>query len=145
MKYSAKIWRPFRISFFLKQETGWKGWRGSRDLKLSKSTAFMMHESGGLGLSKHMLRSLLAFGGGVEWRDSQLAMKLQVPRGSWETHSSYTHQDAWLYEQLPLNDNYWWTCCSILTDDACVGRCGRWAAQKVQVWTWVVQEELDLK
>lgn len=49
------------LFFFFKQEAGCGGCRGSKDLKLSKSAAFMMHVAGGRDWSEHMLRSLLAF------------------------------------------------------------------------------------
>lgn len=57
---------PIRFFFFhplfiVKQEAGCGGCRGSRDLKLSKSAAFMMHVASGRDWSEHMLRSLLAF------------------------------------------------------------------------------------
>lgn len=56
----------FFFFFFFKRESGCEGCRGSRDLKLSRSAAFMMHVAGGQDCSEHMLRSLLAF-----WRRSE--------------------------------------------------------------------------
>lgn len=48
MGYFAKILAQGPSDFFLpKQEAGCGECRGSRDLKLSKSTAFMMHVSDG--------------------------------------------------------------------------------------------------
>lgn len=76
------------LIYFKKRGSGCGGCRGSRDLKLSERTAFMMLATGGQVCSKHMLGSLLAFSG----RAMQLSISC-ASSGHQTTLGKQIHQD----------------------------------------------------